>query len=179
MTLPALGLPPDTHFRDLHASDAGQCLIVGISQEEDGVCQRLFVRGFQERAYREIPWPEGCNAFVDPIVSHVKAELYVLGQLWIRGAGNCAGLYQVSLPGGQIRLVHAGRQDSAPESKPPVLRWWISRLLGFTSDGLKLMIVHASERPMQGGAWVDYSVGSFEPVDGIFEARASLPAIFA
>jgi hypothetical protein len=118
-TLPALGLPPDTHFRDLHASDAGQCLIVGISQEEDGVCQRLFVRGFQERAYREIPWPEGCNAFVDPIVSHVKAELYVLGQLWIRGAGNCAGLYQVSLPGGQIRLVHAGRQDSAPKTNPP------------------------------------------------------------
>jgi len=178
-TLSTLGLPLGAQFRGLSVSDVGQCLIVAISDKADGLGERLFVRSFQEGAYREIPWPEECNSFADPVVSHINAELYVLGQLWISGAGSRVGLYHVSLPGGVIRLIHAASQDSAPETNPPVLRWWISRLLGFTSDGRKLLIVHASERPVQGGTWVDYSVGSFEPVDGVFEARASLPAIFA
>lgn len=74
----SIGLPgdslPGTRER-LLVVQAARCLVIVVT-DRDAPRQRLFVRGFAERLYEEVLFPEGCNS--------VPFRM-VLRESWLRG----------------------------------------------------------------------------------------------
>jgi hypothetical protein len=64
-----LGFPDGITFTGLFVATAARCLVAGtISPKEHAAAQRLFIREFDAPTYAELPWPERCNSFQDPLL---------------------------------------------------------------------------------------------------------------
>jgi hypothetical protein len=167
-----VGLPDGIRVRALTVSEPARCLVVSATAVEGEEEQlRLFVRGFGAATYDEVPWPDGCNAFCDPIASPTAPVMYVLGMHWQDHGGNYVGVYRLRLPGLAAELARPAHEGS---KSPGGSRSWFSRLLGFAADGRRILVVRAS-----GAGSFRYSVCVLDPDDGTLEPLASLPAVFA
>ncbi len=173
------------------ASAAARCIVVMATRTEDPVySDRMYVCGYSENQYREVKWPAGCNCWDTPLLSQTTPELFVIGQFWRdvhavptpslppppKRGGDLVGLYRVALPSGETELLHVGRSKGSHVDEAG---WVISKLLGLTPDGSRLL-VSLSMGYREGGTtkW-RYHVAVFDPSTGEFDLCAQLPAVFA
>jgi hypothetical protein len=173
-----LGFPDGTTVHALAASEPGRCLVATISAAGAGKHQlRLFVRGFDETHYDEIPWPEGCNGFDVPVLSSTAPILYTIASRWRAGGGDPVSLCRFKLPERRLDLVHAAHARIPREGG--VGSTWLTQLLGFAADGRRLVVTRAVQTATDSSQRVDYSVCIVDPESGAAEELASLPAVFA
>src|SRR5262245_303546 len=134
-----LGFPAGTTFLDLRVSIPAGCIVVVATRNGDPVrSDRIYVREFAAPKYRELVWPDACNSWAAPLLSHCAPELFVLGQLWrdsqalpnahnsdppLRGGGP-VGLYRVRLPFGEPELLSAAHHKPDPVSDSD--HWYLS-----------------------------------------------------
>jgi hypothetical protein len=172
----SLGFPERTRFQELTVSQLAKCVIVLASVgDDDRSLVRLFVREYHASRYREIPWPQGCNSFADPVAAPSTSDLFVLGYIWGSRGGNVVGLYRVVLPDGQAEKIHDARGITSPDE-----RWSLSRLFGVSADGGSLMARRCVRtRYSDGTARATYSVCRFDLATQDLEELTPLPATFA
>lgn len=190
-----LGFPDAATFRGIVASTLGECVVVLVRVAADPPHQdRLYVRHFASSTYRQIAWPEGCNSFDLPVVSHAAPELFVLGRRWseipaaggaprnppLRGA-DPAGIYRIRLPDGDAELLH-------PAQHPPVrgaaslateVPWCVSDLLGMTPDGTRFIVQRGRGIAVPNSVTWAYSIAELDPITGALLDLTELPAVFA
>jgi hypothetical protein len=176
-----LGFPEATTFRSLLVCDVARCLVVGASLAgERGHQLRLYVRGFDEPRYREIPWPAGCNSFGSPVASPRAPFLFAIGEHCTRTGGSGLGLYRVDLHNLALeRVESAVKHFQGPDPRRVAGDPWIAQLLGFAGDGERLLATVATTTTSGQQLHYTYSVCTLDPSNGALEKQTDLPAIFA
>lgn len=188
-----LGFLDETMFRQLGASAIGRTVVVLAETASDPSHQhRLYIRGFDERTYREIPWPDGCNSFGWPVMSQTSAEMFVLGQQWrdvptrdpartkpLRG-GDVVALYRVRLPDGVVERLHSARSDRVgPSGNAVEPQWMLSELLGVTQDGRRLLVSVGQGKSEASSIRGTYAIAEFDLGTAEVKEMTQLPAVFA
>ena len=191
-----LGFPPGTTMQGLATCYPARCVVVLACRASEPVrSDRIFIRAYADTVYREVLWPDGTNSFDDPVVSHSAPELYVLGQSWrdvqahdehgrpgrvVRGC-DVRGLYRVTLPQGETELVHSGGGAKGSDDGPgqDSRSWRLSRLLGFTPDGTRLLVKIGTDRVESNTTTCHYGIAAFDPRSGEIEELTPLPGVFA
>ena len=165
-----LGFPTGTIFRSLLVSEPAQTLVAHVSVPSDPkTCERLFARQIQESRYRELVRADGCNSWEHPVASASEPVVFALGMEWQNGGGHHRGIYRIPLQSGAAEILLARTAKA----------WWVSRLLGISADGAKLLVVRADVERVPDGAKARYSVQSLDLRTCEFQCLAELPAIFA
>src|SRR5262249_8149964 len=152
---------------------------------------RIYVREYSAPAYHEIAWPDGCNSWDAPLLSHCASELFVLGQLWrdtqalpsvhnpkpppSRGGGP-VGLYRIRLPLCETELLREAHHK--PDTKSDSGHWYFSRLLGLALDGTRLAVCVSMGKRLGDTTKWEYQIAMFDPATGDVEKCADLPAVF-
>jgi hypothetical protein len=148
MNAEKMGFPQGVVFCGLSFSEPANMLIAHVQLEASpGRVLRLYGRGSLELDYRDLV-PAGPDlSLEDPTGCPSTTYLYYNQKRWADDGFSWEGLFQLDLRSGAINTV-VDRSIGECSEKP----FWISRIIGISSDGMRLFVVvgrYSASRPPQ------------------------------